>query len=81
MTLNKRRGRPPGSKNKATASKPSSKVAVEKWDKENIIRENNCLLDKIDDLEERLADCQYQAIGFRAVIKYLQDRIDGNAQL
>ena len=84
MTLNKRRGRPPGSKNKAKASLPekkSSKQRVEEWDKQNIINENNCLFDKIEDLEERIADLQYQAIGFRAVIKYLQDRVDGNLKL
>jgi hypothetical protein len=84
MTLNKRRGLPPGSKNKAKASLPEKKFpkqGVEERDKQNIINENNRLLDKIEDLEERLADSQYQAIGFRAVIKYLQDRVDGNLKL
>jgi hypothetical protein len=87
MTLNKKpvakkRGRPPSSKNKTSAAK------VRAWDNKNIsskrtfhvyydallveLKKVNCL--KVEDLK-------HKEIGYRAVISYLQARLDGNAEL
>ena len=80
MTSIKRgRGRPPGSKNKAT--KQSSAKRVASWNKQNMITENNALADRLDDLELQILDYKHKEIGYRAVISYLQAKIDGNAEL
>ena len=85
MTLIKRgRGRPPGSKNKATkqsSAKQSSAKRVASLNKQNMITENNALADRLDDLELQILDYKHKEIGYRAVISYLQAKIDGNAEL
>jgi hypothetical protein len=80
MTLSKKpvakkRGRPPGSKNKTSAAK------VRAWDKNNILEENIAVWDELKKLSARVADLQHKEIGYRAVISYLQARLDGNAEL
>ena len=80
MTLNKKpvakkRGRPPGSKNKTSAAK------VRAWDKNNILEENIAVWDELKKVSARVADLQHKEIGYRAVISYLQARLDGNAEL
>ena len=80
MTLSKKpvakkRGRPLGSKNKTSAAK------VRAWDKNNILEENIAVWDELKKLSARVADLQHKEIGYRAVISYLQARLDGNAEL
>jgi tRNA splicing ligase len=80
MTLSKKpvakkRGRPPGSKNKTSAAK------VRAWDKNNILEENIAVWDELKKVSARVADLQHKEIGYRAVISYLQARLDGNAEL
>jgi tRNA splicing ligase len=80
MTLSKKpvakkRGRPPGSKNKTSAAK------VRAWDKNNILEENIAVWDELKKMSARVADLQHKEIGYRAVISYLQARLDGNAEL
>ena len=80
MTLSKKpvakkRGRPPGSKNKTSAAK------VKAWDKNNILEENIAVWDELQKVSARVADLQHKEIGYRAVISYLQARLDGNAEL
>ena len=80
MTLSKKpvakkRGRPLGSKNKTSAAK------VRAWDKNNILEENIAVWDELKKLSARVADLRHKEIGYRAVISYLQARLDGNAEL
>ena len=80
MTLSKKpvakkRGRPPGSKNKTSAAK------VRAWDKNNILEENIAVWDELKKVSARVADLKHKEIGYRAVISYLQARLDGNAEL
>lgn len=80
MTLNKKpvakkRGRPPGSKNKTSAAK------VRAWENKTILEENNAVWDELKKMSARVADLQHKEIGYRAVISYLQARLDGNAKL
>ena len=80
MTLSKKpiakkRGRPPGSKNTTSAAK------VRAWDKNSIIEENNAVWDKIEQMSLEIQDLKHKEIGYRAVISYLQARLDGNAEL
>ena len=80
MTLSKKpvakkRGRPPGSKNKTSAAK------VEAWEKKTILEENNAVWDELQKMSAQIADLRHKEIGYRAVISYLQARLDGNAEL
>ena len=80
MTLNKKpvakkRGRPPGSKNKTSAAK------VRALDKNNILEENIAVWDEFKKMSALVSDLQHKEIGYRAVISYLQARLDGNAEL
>ena len=80
MTLSKKpvakkRGRPPGSKNKTSAAK------VRAWDKNNILEENNAVWDELKKVSAQVADLKHKEIGYRAVISYLQARLDGNVEL
>ena len=80
MTLSKKpvakkRGRPLGSKNKTSAAK------VRAWYKNNILEENIAVWDELKKVSARVADLQHKEIGYRAVISYLQARLDGNAEL
>lgn len=80
MTLSKKpvakkRGRPPGSTNKTSAAK------VRAWDKNNILEENKAVWDELQKVSAQVADLKHKEIGYRAVISYLQARLDGNAEL
>jgi hypothetical protein len=80
MTLSKKpvakkRGRPLGSKNKTSLSK------VRAWEKKNLLNENNAVWDKIEQMSFEIEDLKHKEIGYRAVISYLQARLDGNAEL
>ena len=82
MTLSKRpvkrgRGRPPGSKNKPK----TSAAKVKAWEKNNMIEENNAVWDELQKVSAQVADLKHKEIGYRAVISYLQARLDGNAEL
>lgn len=77
MTLSKRpvkrgRGRPPGTKNKTT---------IKKSENQELLRKIQVLEGIIDELEDHLKNADHQEIGYRAVISYLQARLDGNAEL
>jgi hypothetical protein len=87
MTLSKKpvakkRGRPPGSKNKTSAAK------VRAWEQENLILEEKfhvyydaVLVELQRGTSAQVADLKHKEIGYRAVISYLQARLDGNAEL
>jgi hypothetical protein len=81
MTLNKKpvakkRGRPPGSKNKTSAAK------VRAWEKKTSLKRNfNAVWDELQKRSAQVADLKHKEIGYRAVISYLQARLDGNAEL
>jgi hypothetical protein len=80
MTLSKKpvakkRGRPPGSKNTTSAAK------VRAWDKNIILEENKAVWDELQKVSAQVADLKHKEIGYRAVISYLQARLDGNAEL
>jgi hypothetical protein len=80
MTLSKKpvakkRGRPLGSKNKTSAAK------VKAWEKKTILEENNAVWDELKKMSAQIADLRHKEIGYRAVISYLQARLDGNAEL
>lgn len=77
----KKRGRPVGSKNK-----PKIKNVPKKMDWEKLARhlqsalrdefvENEKLAKKISDLEFDVANLKHQAIGYRAVVSYLENKI------
>lgn len=77
MTLSKKpvkrgRGRPPGSKNKTT---------IKRSENQGLLRKIQVLEGIIDELEDHLKNADHQEIGYRAVISYLQARLDGNAEL
>jgi hypothetical protein len=46
-----------------------------------ILEENIAVWDELKKLSARVADLQHKEIGYRAVISYLQARLDGNAEL
>jgi hypothetical protein len=107
MTLNKKpvakkRGRPPGSKNKTSAAKvraggkifsgrplpDTHKIAAQGEScsihfgyKNNILEENNAVWDELKKVSAQVADLKHKEIGYRAVISYLQARLDGNVEL
>jgi hypothetical protein len=43
--------------------------------------ENNAVWDKIEQMSFEIEDLKHKEIGYRAVISYLQARLDGNAEL
>ena len=83
MTLNKKpvakkRGRPLGSKNKTSAAKVR--------ETKNLIEEKfhvyyDALLVELKEERLKVEDLKHKEIGYRAVISYLQARLDGNAEL
>jgi hypothetical protein len=86
MTLSKKpvakkRGRPPGSKNKTSAAK------VRLGKQKHLIEEKfhvyyDALWDRVEKRNAyKVADLKHKEIGYRAVISYLQARLDGNAEL
>jgi hypothetical protein len=44
-------------------------------------QENNAVWDELKKMSAQIADLQHKEIGYRAVISYLQARLDGNAEL
>jgi hypothetical protein len=42
---------------------------------------NNAVWDKIEQMSFEIEDLKHKEIGYRAVISYLQARLDGNAEL
>jgi hypothetical protein len=49
--------------------------------KENILEENIAVWDELKKMSAQIADLRHKEIGYRAVISYLQARLDGNAEL
>jgi hypothetical protein len=47
----------------------------------NILEENNAVWDELKKVSAQVADLKHKEIGYRAVISYLQARLDGNAEL
>jgi hypothetical protein len=45
------------------------------------LNENNAVWDKIEQMSFEIEDLKHKEIGYRAVISYLQARLDGNAEL
>jgi hypothetical protein len=85
MTLSKKpvakkRGRPPGSKNKTSAAKvrAGGKMRIRTI---HPPEENNAVWDELKKMSAQVADLKHKEIGYRAVISYLQARLDGNAEL
>jgi hypothetical protein len=80
MTLSKKpvakkRGRPLGSKNKTSAAK------VRLGKRKPSSKRNNAVWDELQKMSAQVADLKHKEIGYRAVISYLQARLDGNAEL
>jgi hypothetical protein len=46
-----------------------------------ILEENIAVWDELKKVSAQVADLQHKEIGYRAVISYLQARLDGNAEL
>lgn len=78
----KKRGRPVGSKNKPKAKAIPKKVDWEKLAKhlqkalQDEFVENERLQNKIGDLNFEVANLKHQAIGYRAVVSYLENKIE-----
>lgn len=73
MITKKKVGRPKGSKNRKI---PSKATAVERaaeifYTNNEIIRLNHT----IDNLRDQIANLQHQAIGYKAVISYLENQL------
>jgi hypothetical protein len=49
--------------------------------KNTILEENNAVWDELQKMSAQVADLKHKEIGYRAVISYLQARLDGNAEL
>jgi len=80
MTLSKKpvkRGRPPGSKNKPKTSAVKVKRDIE----DNYLIHYESLLARLKEERSQVEDLKHKEIGYRAVISYLQARLDGNAEL
>jgi hypothetical protein len=73
--LNKRRGRPVGSKNKVAAKPKPFKRSVEQRVLHNIVDENLQLIELSKNLNKQLENLKHQIVGFRAVISYLENRL------
>lgn len=78
----KKRGRPAGSKNKPKAV--ATKAKVVDWEKlckhlQSALRDefadNEKLVTKVKELEFKVANLEHQAIGYRAVVSYLENRL------
>jgi tRNA A37 N6-isopentenylltransferase MiaA len=88
----KKRGRPVGTKNKpkvkvALSKKIQKTVTKVNWERlakqlqtalNDEIVENNGLFTKIDELKFQVANLEHQAIGYRAVVSYLENQIANN---
>lgn len=81
----KKRGRPLGSKNKKKiVVKPQVKAKVVDWEKlckhlQTALRDefadNEKLVTKVKELEFKVANLEHQAIGYRAVVSYLENKL------
>lgn len=81
----KKRGRPLGSKNKKKiVVKPQTKAKVVDWEKlckhlQTALRDefadNEKLVTKVKELEFKVANLEHQAIGYRAVVSYLENKL------
>lgn len=78
----KKRGRPLGSKNKPKVVRGKAKVVD--WEKlckhlQTALRDefadNDKLTTKIKELEFKVANLEHQAIGYRAVVSYLENKL------
>jgi hypothetical protein len=45
------------------------------------LKKTNAVWDELQKVSAKVADLQHKEIGYRAVISYLQARLDGNAEL
>jgi len=78
----KKRGRPVGSRNKPKTKTTPKKVDWEKLAKHlqvalrDEFAENEKLNTKIGDLQFEIANLKHQAIGYRAVVSYLENKIE-----
>lgn len=81
----KKRGRPLGSKNKKKiVVKPQTKAKAVDWEKlckhlQTALRDefadNEKLVTKVKELEFKVANLEHQAIGYRAVVSYLENKL------
>lgn len=81
----KKRGRPLGSKNKKKiVVKPQAKAKIVDWEKlckhlQTALRDefadNEKLVTKVKELEFKVANLEHQAIGYRAVVSYLENKL------
>jgi hypothetical protein len=54
----------------------------ERWDiEQHPPEENNAVWDELKKVSAQVADLKHKEIGYRAVISYLQARLDGNVEL
>jgi hypothetical protein len=78
----KKRGRPAGSKNKPKAV--ATKAKAVDWEKlckhlQSALRDefadNEKLVTKVKEMEFKVANLEHQAIGYRAVVSYLENKL------
>jgi hypothetical protein len=80
----KKRGRPLGSKNQVSKPKTAKKFDWEGLAKQleealkQEIRNNNELNEKVSDLNFQASNLVHQAIGYRAIISYLENKHANN---
>ena len=80
----KKRGRPVGSKNKVSKLKPAKQFDWEALARQleealkQEIRNNNELNEKVSDLNFQASNLVHQAIGYRAIISYLENKHANN---
>ena len=76
----KKRGRPLGSKNRASNPKPAKQFDWESLARQlkdalkEEIRNNNELNEQVSDLKYQVSNLVHQAIGYRAIISYLENK-------
>ena len=80
----KKRGRPAGFKNRVSKSKPAKQFDWESLARQleealkEEIRNNNELTEKVSDLNFQASNLVHQAIGYRAIISYLENKNANN---
>ena len=80
----KKRGRPVGSKNRVSKPKPAKQFDWEGLARQleealkQEIRNNNQLNEKVSDLSFQASNLVHQAIGYRAIISYLENKHANN---
>ena len=75
-TVAKKRGRPLGSTKKKSASKDKTFKQSKKTREEELLSAHIDLLFERNDLKKKIANLDHQAIGYQAVISYLEHKLE-----